>query len=157
LYTATYQEYKSSTNRQHITILIKDSNMSDSGVEIEAFYEFKIIDEDKPISLLLCRYPLGSNPFNPNFVLIHSRKSKNQEPFYKRITAIVDKSAVTIDRPKRADAQTFWFDTSRGKKSLLAQLEKEGILKRTGQVFKQGSTELIAVSPNISNILEVVN
>jgi hypothetical protein len=121
-------------------------------------YEFKITHSDwpvttpstetpvtNPLSLLLCRYPLGSYLSNPNFALIYARKNPYDEyidPLYAMLTS---GSTAPIDRPSKKGAQTFWMKTYSENAGLLELLEGAGVLKRTGQEFKQGFVTLVAV------------
>jgi hypothetical protein len=114
-------------------------------------HEFKITHSDwpvgppspetpitNPLSLLLCRYPLGAYLSNPNFALIYSRKNPYDvytDPLYAMLTA---GSSAPLERPKKKGAQTFWMKTYSENVGLLEKLEEVGVLKRTGQEHKQG-------------------
>jgi hypothetical protein len=114
-------------------------------------HEFKITHSDwpvttpstenpvvNPLSLLLCRYPMGSYLSNPNFALIHSRENpydKYMAPFYAILTA---SSEAPISRATKKGAQTFWMKTYSENAGLLEKLEEAGILKRTGEVHNTG-------------------
>jgi hypothetical protein len=98
-----------------------------------------------PLSLLLCRYPLGAYLSNPNFAIIHSRPFAHDsftDPLYAFLTS---GSEAPISRPTRSGAQTFWMKTYSENKGLLEVLEANGVLRRTGETHKQGFVELIAV------------
>ncbi|KAF4631022.1 hypothetical protein G7Y89_g7114 [Cudoniella acicularis] len=104
-----------------------------------------------PLSLLLCRYPLGGYLSNPNFSLIYSRPNPYDEyvdPLYAVLTC---GSNVPIDRPKKKGAQTFWMKTYSENKGLLEVLEEAEILKRTGQTEKQGFVTMVAVETCLVN------
>jgi MYND finger len=125
-------------------------------------HEFKITHSDwpvttpsketpivNPLSLLLCRYPLGSYLSNPNFALLYSRKNaydKYVDPLYSLLTS---GSMAPIDRPKKKGTQTFWMKTYSENAGLLEVLESAGVLKRTGQVFQQGFVTLVAVETQL--------
>jgi hypothetical protein len=98
-----------------------------------------------PLSLLLCRYPLGSNLSNPNFAIIYSRGFGDEghiDPLHGILTA---GSNAPISRPAKKGAQTFWMKTYSENKGLLELLETAGILTRTGQTHSQGFVKLVAV------------
>lgn len=102
-----------------------------------------------PLSLLLCRYPLGNYLSNPNFAIIHARPfelDRYTDSLYALLTA---GSNAPIARPSKAGAQTFWMKTYSENKGMLELLEEHGILKRTGEKQKQGFAELIGVETTL--------
>ncbi|KAH8585973.1 hypothetical protein B0O99DRAFT_695923 [Bisporella sp. PMI_857] len=98
-----------------------------------------------PMKMLLCRYPLGYNVENPNLMLIHSRRNPCDEyldPLFAAFTAGSSEPPMPTNDPLR---KTFWMKTYSENEGILEQLEAQNILRRTGQVKKQGYVTLIAV------------
>lgn len=98
-----------------------------------------------PMEMLLCRYPLGYNVQNPNFMLIHSRRNPFDEyldPLFAALTAGSPEPLIPSNDPLR---KTFWMKTYSENEGILEQLEAQNILRRTGQVKKQGYVTLVAV------------
>jgi hypothetical protein len=98
-----------------------------------------------PMEMLLCRYPLGENTQNPNFMLIHSCPNPFDEyldPLFAVLTAGSAEPLTPSSDPLR---KAFWMKTYSENEGLLEQLESQNILKRTGQVKKQGYVTLVAV------------
>ncbi|KAF5120878.1 hypothetical protein E5D57_013214 [Metarhizium anisopliae] len=98
-----------------------------------------------PMEMLLCRYPLGYNVQNPNLMLIHSRRNPFDEyldPLFAVLTAGCSESLIPSNDPLR---KTFWMKTYSENEGVLEQLEAQNILRRTGQVKKQGYVMLVAV------------
>jgi hypothetical protein len=102
-----------------------------------------------PLSLLLCRWPMGHYLSNPNFALIHSHRNPYDEyidPLYAMLTC---GSEAPISRPSKKGAQTFWMKTYSENAGMLEKLEEARILKRTGQTFQQGYVTLVAVETEL--------
>lgn len=98
-----------------------------------------------PMTMLLCRYPLGQYLSNPNFTLIYSSYNpfdEYQDPLYAMLTA---GSQAPLEPSQDAEKKTFWMKTYSENTGLLEKLEEQGILRRTRQVEKQGFVELVAV------------
>jgi hypothetical protein len=98
-----------------------------------------------PMEMLLCRYPLGRNIQNPNLMLIHSRRNPFDEyldPLFAVLTAGSSEPLTPSNDPLR---KTFWMKTYSENEGILEQLEGQNILRRSGQVKKQGYVMLVAV------------
>jgi hypothetical protein len=103
-----------------------------------------------PMEMLLCRYPIGHNRQNPNFMLIYSRPNpfdEYQDPLYAALTA---GSPVPLELSTDPLKKKFWMKTYSENKGVLEKLEAEGILRRTGEEEKQGYITLIAVETVIT-------
>ncbi|PMD57645.1 uncharacterized protein K444DRAFT_615052 [Hyaloscypha bicolor E] len=125
-------------------------------------HEFKITHSDwpttapsaetpivNPLSLLLCRYPNGAYLSNPNFMLLYSRENAYDRYVDRLYGSLTAGSSAPLDRPRKKGAQTFWMKTHSENEGLLELLEAAGILKRTGQTFKQGFATLVAVETQL--------
>lgn len=102
------------------------------------------------MEMLLCRYPLGNNVQNPNFMLIHSRLNPFDEyidPLFAVLTAGSSEPLLPSNDLLR---KTFWMKTYSENEGILEQLEAQNILRRTGQVKTQGYVTLVAVETVLS-------
>lgn len=78
-------------------------------------------------------------------MLIHSRRNPFDEyldPLFAVLTAGSSESLIPSNDPLR---KTFWMKTYSENEGVLEQLEAQNILRRTGQVKKQGYVMLVAV------------
>ena len=103
-----------------------------------------------PMEMLLCRYPLGHNVQNPNFMLIHSRLNPFDEyidPLFAVLTAGSTEPLLPSNDSLR---KSFWMKTYSENQGILEQLEAQNILRRTGQVKTQGYVTLVAVETVLS-------
>src|ERR1700742_3635793 len=64
-----------------------------------------------PMEMLLCRYPLGYNVHNPNFMLIHSCSNPFDEYLDPLFAVLTAGSSEPIRPSNDSLRQTFWMKT----------------------------------------------